>query len=147
MDFMSDRDRFPGTWRLISYGTHFPDGRVEHPFGDEATGLLIYTADGAMSGQVMRAGRAHLPNGYRRSGAVEPVVAAFEGYIAYCGIYQVEEDTLHVVHHVEASLFPNWVGTQQRRGYQFDGERLTLTAPGSRSGVQVSNRLIWQRVA
>jgi hypothetical protein len=144
---MSPRDRFPGTWRLLSYQTHLPDGTIEYPFGEEATGLLIYTLEGAMSGQVMRAGRASLPSGYRRSGAVDEVLAAFEGYIAYCGAYRVEEESSEVIHCVEASLFPNWVGTEQRRGYQFDAERLALSAEGSRKGVTVSNRLIWQRIA
>ena len=37
--------------------------------------------------------------------------AAFATFIAYGGRYEVTGDT--VAHHVETSLFPNWVGTRQ----------------------------------
>jgi hypothetical protein len=45
--------------------------------------------------------------------------------MAYCGRYEVHGD--HVVHHIEQSLFPNWVGTSQKRFIELEGDRLTLT--------------------
>lgn len=94
----------------------------------------------------MRAGRPPLPSGYKRSGTTEPVLAAFDGYIAYCGLYRVEEEIAEVVHIVEASLYPNWVGTEQRRRYRFDGGRLVLSAPVFGVSGNIINELTWQRV-
>lgn len=34
-----------------------------------------------------------------------------------------------MVHHVETSLYPNWVGTAQKRFFTIDGKRLTIWTP------------------
>ena len=55
--------------------------------------------------------------------------------LAYCGRYRVDGDC--VVHTVEMSMYPNWVGTEQRRAYRFDGDRIVLRTvqPIVRNGV------------
>ena len=45
----------------------------------------------------------------------EEVRIAFEGYISYCGFYEVNEQERFVLHHLQLSWFPNWVGTEQKR--------------------------------
>ena len=61
----------------------------------------------------------------------EEVDTAFEGYISYCGSYEVNEQERFVIHRLELSWFPNLVGTEQKRFFEFAGDRLTLadTAP------------------
>lgn len=146
---MNASDSFPaslfiGTWHLIAY--HAEEGGViSHPFGPDASGLLVYTADGYMTGQVMRSGRLLLPSGYRKGGAPDIVLAAFDGYIAYWGRWQVDPDAGEIIHHVEGSLYPNWAGTEQRRKYYFEGDQLSLTAEMRRPGGSVSLHLIWAR--
>jgi lipocalin-like protein len=49
-----------------------------------------------------------------------------EGFVAYAGRYRFHGD--RVIHHVELSLFPNWVGSDQQRWLQLAGDRLTLSA-------------------
>jgi hypothetical protein len=129
---MGDMERFAGVWRLVSYETQEADGATVEPFGPDAVGMLIYTKDGYMSGQVMRRGREN-----REAGA--------EGYIAYCGSYRVDEAG-EVIHQVEASLYPGWVGSEQRRGYAFAGIRLTLSAKLRRKGREIVGKLVWERV-
>jgi hypothetical protein len=34
-----------------------------------------------------------------------------------------------VIHRLQMSWFPNWVGTQQKRFFEFAGDRLTLKTP------------------
>ena len=52
------RERLVGSWRLLSYEVRDGVGvRVGYPLGDDATGCLLYTADGFMSVQIMRPGR------------------------------------------------------------------------------------------
>jgi hypothetical protein len=43
------------------------------------------------------------------------------GVVAYAGRYSLHGD--RVVHHVELSLFPNWVGTDQMRSVEGTGDR------------------------
>ncbi|MBI4903506.1 MAG: lipocalin-like domain-containing protein [Acidobacteria bacterium] len=141
----SIRTQLIGTWRLRSYETVHANGSVDYPFGSGAVGLLVYTADGFMSGHVMRSGRPHLPSGYRGKRSAEEALDAFDGYIAYCGRYTVDESTNEVVHHVEASLYPNWVGGEQRRGVSFADGVLTLSASRAVKGGTVVHRLVWVR--
>ena len=75
----------------------------------------MYDASGRMAVQLGELGASALrlrrpPCGHRRRGE-----AAFETYIAYFGSYTVDAKAGVIVHHVEASLFPNLMGTDQRR--------------------------------
>ncbi len=66
-------------------------------------------------------------------------------FVAYAGRYTADGD--HVVHHVELSLFPDWVGTDQHRFAELSEHTLTLSArPLLLAGKQQVPRLIWQRV-
>ncbi len=123
--------RFHGTWRLLAYESLAPDGSITLPFGEAPAGLLIYTTDGRMSGQVMRRTRDRLASG------------PLDNYIAYFGAFSIDDAAREVVHSVEGSLYPNWIGTQQRRGFTFSGNRLTLTAALKRN--PSVNRLTWER--
>lgn len=69
---------------------------------------------------------------------------AYSSYIAYCGKYRLEADV--VVHTLRMSLFPNWVGGEQRRTAELSGDRLVLATPPTLVGEQVLvNRLYWVR--
>ena len=137
-----------GTWVLEAYVSDEPDGTVREPFGPDATGVLIYLPDRRMAVQVMDPRR---PRWARRAAPDErraQVAAAAEGYIAYAGRFEVEEGPpAVVVHHVEISLVPNWVGRPQRRAVALDGDRLELTAePLEVAGRTEVPRLRWRRV-
>jgi hypothetical protein len=65
-----------------------------------------------------------------------------EGFVGYAGRYSFHGD--RVVHHVELSLFPNWVGSNQERSSSLPGDRLTLSAsPLLLAGKQQIPRPIW----
>jgi hypothetical protein len=65
--------------------------------------------------------------------------------VAYAGQYTFNGD--RVVHHVELSLFPDWVGTDQHRFPELSEHELTLSVrPLLLGGKQQVPRLIWQRV-
>lgn len=123
-----------------------PSGEILLPFGEHVAGMLIYTAQGHMSGQLMKREREALPDGYRKHGAKEIITAAFEGYIAYCGTWRYDAEREEVVHTVEASLYPNWVGTEQRRGIRFASpNRMILSAVLPRSDGEWTGVLTWER--
>src|SRR5262245_56598456 len=96
-----------GTWRLLSWEARDADGTVTHPFGEQAVGYGVYTADGHVFAQLMRPGRPHFAGGDVLGGTAEENALALGGYAAYGGTYEVQDGT--VVHHVEVSLFPNWI--------------------------------------
>lgn len=134
-------DRLVGSWRLLSYETLDTAGRRGQPYA-AAVGRLTYDDHGNMSGQVMRPGRARVEVG---KGNAQPVRAAYIGYIAYFGSYEVAPDGASVVHRVEGALNPEWVAGEQRRALRFDGERLVLSADVRKGGETVTHTLTWER--
>ncbi|HEV2669238.1 MAG TPA: lipocalin-like domain-containing protein, partial [Blastocatellia bacterium] len=77
--------------------------------------------------------------------------AAFDGYAAYFGPYEVNEADGVVIHHVKGSIFPNEVGGDNIRYYEFSGDRLTLIPTNMVDGKLTSKssatvRLTWERV-
>jgi hypothetical protein len=130
-----------GNWRLVAYETVDGSGRRSNPYG-KAVGRLTYDDHGNMSGQVMRPDRARVELG---EGNAQQVRAAYTGYIAYFGTYEVDPGGAQVVHHVEGSLNPAWVGGDQVRGMRFEGDRLVLTAQVTKGGQIVTHTLTWER--
>jgi hypothetical protein len=94
---------------------------------------------------IMGSNRSEFASGDIKGGSTEEKAAAADTYISYCGRYEVQRDT--VIHHIELSLFPNWVGVDQKRALQFDGNRLLLSTPPILvEGTERTSHLIWERV-
>ena len=139
--------QFIGTWKLVSSEFRLSDGRVIYPLGSSAVGMLMYDASGHMSAQLMRPDRPAFASGDQAGGTPTEIRSAFEGFTAYFGTYEVNEGKASVIHHVEGSLFPNWVGGDQVRFYEFSPNRLTLSTPPIPMGSQhVTGLLIWERI-
>jgi hypothetical protein len=51
---------------------------------------------------------------------------AFTGYVAYFGTYTVDAAKSVVIHHVEGSLKPSFIGTDQPRPFTLAGDRLII---------------------
>jgi hypothetical protein len=138
-------DALVGAWRLVSWENRAADGQVSYPMGADALGYVLYTADGRFSVTISRAGRATFAAGDLLGGTTQEKAWAMEGLVAYAGRYSFHGD--RVIHHVELSLFPNWVGTDQQRWVELAGDRLTLSAsPLLLAGKLQVPRLVWERV-
>jgi hypothetical protein len=145
MDMVHARGALVGGWRLVSWENRAADGQVTHPMGIDALGALLYTADGRFSVTISRRGRAGFGAGDLLSGTTEEKARAVEGFVAYAGRYSFHGD--RVIHHVELSLFPNWVGSDQERWVEFAENRLILSAsPLLLAGQLQVPRLVWERV-
>lgn len=141
-----DASRLVGTWRLVSMEVREASGGASHPFGRDAVGYLLYSADGYMSGAIMAAGRPAFAEDGVLGGSAEERAGAAATYISYAGRYEVRGD--RVAHHVEVSLFPNWVGGTQERFCGFVGDRLALsTGPMVVAGAERRVHLVWERAA
>lgn len=139
-----------GTWRLVDWTVHRDDGTRAKPLGDDPVGLLVYTPEGRMAGQMMRTGRPRLRRGRATAadtaGTPEEIVAAFNGYVAYFGTYSVDPTAGTVYHHVEAALIPNWEGTELVRAAELHGDELVLRTPAVEVGGQrQTGTLTWRR--
>ena len=100
-----------------------------------------------MSVVLMRSDRPTFASNNLIEATPEEVDTAFEGYISYCGSYEVNEQERFVIHRLQLSWFPNLVGTEQKRFFEFAGDRLTLTTPPlTVFGEAQVHRLIWQRL-
>jgi hypothetical protein len=125
--------------------------------GPNPSGTLIYDRAGHMSVQIMHDPRAtwrvtdappvRSPDEYVQDASAADKAAAFDGYYAYYGSYEVSEKDLVVRHHVEGSLWPPEVGVTYERHFEFFGDRLSLTTtPFKVKGEQFYNRLVFVRV-
>jgi hypothetical protein len=136
--------RLVGTWRLLSCELRTADGGVTYPWGPDAIGYLIYTPDGHMAYQVAVADRAKFASSDLYAGTVEEKLAAAETFQSYCGTYELQGNK--VVHHVEVSSFPNWVGGDQVRFVELTGDHLSLSsAPFVVGGLPQTAHLSWRR--
>jgi len=117
-----------GTWSLTECAEILPDGSKRLPFGDDALGQVVYTADGHMSAQLLRAGRAAFPSDDYRSAPVEVAAEAFQQYFGYFGRYEVDASAGTVTHFIEGAWLPNLENTAQVRTFRFEEDRLVLEA-------------------
>jgi hypothetical protein len=136
-----------GAWTLESYQSSSLDGSdVTYPLGTDAQGIIMYTPDGYMSAQLMRADRAPFDRDDPHRAPDNELAAAAGGYMSYGGPFAVVEDGL-IAHHVEVSLLPNWIGGIQYRKAHLDGSRLILgpSEPIVMNGAPRNARLVWRR--
>ncbi|MBA3231524.1 MAG: lipocalin-like domain-containing protein [Acidobacteria bacterium] len=134
--------RLIGNWTLVSYDAVAPDGTRSLPFG-RALGRLSYDEHGNMAGQVMRPDRGPVTLG---DGSAQQVRAAYIGYIAYFGTYQVNEARDTVIHHVLGALNPAWVGGNQVRRMRFNGDLLELQADVHKGTQIITHVLTWRKL-
>ncbi len=145
---MMEADKFVGAWRLVSAEFRAEDGTLaESPYGPEPQGMLMYDAQGSMSAQLAHNNRKPFGIPDRMGGTPEEIKGAFETYQAYYGLYEVDEREHMVIHTVTQALLPNWVGTQQRRQYQFkDGKLILRTPPITIGGKRLTGALVWEKI-
>ncbi len=138
---------FVGAWTLVSLEFRDGEGRVQHPWGTGVIGQLRYDAHGNMSAILMRPDRPRFASEDLQRGTDAEVRAAFDGFLAYFGTYAVDAAKATVTHHVRAALYPNWVGRDQVRHFEFDGPRLVLSTPPLQvGGRSLTTTLVWERL-
>ncbi|KAB8208719.1 Lipocalin-like domain-containing protein [Aspergillus parasiticus] len=149
------RSKLIGTWVLLEYRTEsLKSKQVEWPFGSSPKGILIYSPEGYMSAQVMRPGTAKHEGQEFLSGTDEELAVAMRHYLAYSGRFTVpdmastEKSTRRVIHEVEMSSYPNWIGTTQERVAHIEGDILELSTvhPLVISGIEQRSFLTWRKL-
>jgi hypothetical protein len=114
---------FLGSWDLVSFEHVLPSGEASKPFGNSPVGLLVYQADGRMSAQVSTDGPTRLSSDDSFEASLEEAAGAWRTYFGYWGCFEVCPEEGVVVHRVQGSSFPNWIGTDQARHFRFAGAK------------------------
>ena len=132
--------RLVGNWRLVSF-VNVDEKGVERP-GPYDAGRIMYDAAGNMAAQLMRSGRATLS-----TPSTEPErAAAYSGFVAYYGRYDINPAAASVTHHVEGSTNPNWVSTDLVRYYAFANGDSRLMLSIKNADGRVTGTLTWERI-
>lgn len=130
-----------GGWELDLWTTFHSDGSETYPFGKDAIGLIMYSADGHMSCHLSVSNRPLLdaPTIFAVSDAdLGQSVRAYSGYF---GTFSVDTQAGIVTHHVQGAWYPNFATVDQPRRYGFDGDLLFLEAEVGDDLV----RIAWRR--
>lgn len=140
-----ERTDLIGTWRLVSFEMRDDAGNMTYPYGPDAIGYILYSADGYMAVEMMAAYRANFADADTLGGTDAERAQAAATYRSYCAQWEFLGD--RVRHHFRTSLYPNRTGTTEERFIDYDGARLTLsTAPQRSGGTLRRNFLVWERV-
>jgi hypothetical protein len=138
------KDRFVGTWKLVSIETRNAKGEVVPPAAGAAnqnrTGYIVYDDAGYMAVTIMPLGRKKNAGAQQTD---EEAHAALAGYTGYFGTFTINEKEQYVTHHLEGSVNPG-MERDQKRFFELSGNRLTLKPPPGASGNQ--QRLTWERM-
>ena len=97
----------------------------EHPLGADATGILMYTADGHVSALLMRKARPATAPANPAEAA-----AAYADSFAYSGRYTVREGTAY--HAIEVSTNPALIGVTSTRHIDMTDRAADAVRPGLR---------------
>jgi hypothetical protein len=110
-----------GSWKLISWQVIAEDGTVHDLYGAKPKGYLVLTREGRSIAVTTADGR--------KAGMGDADRAALhKSMVAYSGRYRIEGNDF--VTTVEVSWNEAWNGTEQRRHFRIEGDRLFIeTAP------------------
>jgi hypothetical protein len=145
-----ERKKFIGVWNLMSgVSRDRTTGEVRYPWGEHPVGRLSYDESGHVFAQLMNPNRGSVGGKSDRGAAAAIASASAEdmremltGFNSYFGTFDVDVPSRTVIHHLQSALIPSWVGTDQRRQYEFSGrdELIILNTAGG-----ADYRLVWHR--
>ena len=112
-----------GTWQLERY-VDVPDGgEPVYAFGDPPVGLFVFTADGHVSISLMR----NPPAVATVSNDPDPDACVPAWYCSYFGTYSYDPSGPSWTTHVVGGNIPNYLGTDQRRSFRVERDKLIIS--------------------
>jgi hypothetical protein len=146
------KEQLVGTWTLVSSDQVRPDGSKLQQFGANPKGINVFDANGhfflmiASSGSLMIASADNpkivsIDPSKANSGEIGGLIVES---IAYYGTYTVNETEKVAILHIDASTFPNEVGTDQKRTItSLTAAELKYNIPAAMPGGQIHQA--WKR--
>jgi hypothetical protein len=138
--FAADADSLVGTWKLVSWQVIVENKPSREVFGAHPKGFLILTREGRS---------IVLTTAENRRGGMGDVerAALHKSMLAYSGKYRVEGKDFITV--VDVSWNEEWNGTEQRRHFRIEGDRLFIESAPAPSivlpGKTDFRRIVWER--
>jgi len=137
------KEQLVGTWTLVSSDQMRPDGSKLKQFGANPKGINVFDANGRFFVMVASAGNSQIASNGRSQTNSEEDGLIVES-IAYYGTYTINEEVTVISLHLDASTFPNQVGTDQKRIItSLTADELKYSSAAVMSGVQVHQ--VWNR--
>jgi hypothetical protein len=138
--FASEADDLVGVWKLVSWQVIVENEPPQDVFGVHPKGYLVLTREGRAI--VLTTAEN------RKSGTGDAERAALHrSMLAYTGRYRVEGHDF--VTHVDASWNEEWNGTEQRRHFRIEGDKLFIESALAPSiafpGKTDYRRIVWER--
>jgi hypothetical protein len=132
-----------GTWTLVSSDQVRPDGSKLSQFGANPKGISVFDANGRFFVMVASADNSKIAARERNETNSEEIGGLIVESIAYYGTYTVND--VNVINlHLDASTFPNQIGTDQKRTItSLTADELTYSSSAAMPGVQVHQ--VWSR--
>lgn len=133
-----------GTWTLGGVVLEQGDQKRE-PFGPTPKGMAVL--DASRISIIISSGKApKFVSNNRETGTAEENKSAMAGSIAFFGTYSFDETSKVLSVKIEASNFPNWEGTEQKRSITLSGDTMIFSNPtpsaGGPGGVA---KITWKR--
>ena len=136
------KEQLVGTWTLVSSDQVRPDGSKLRQFGSDPKGINVFDANGRFFVMIASADNLQIASIGSKTNSEEDGLIVES--IAYYGTYTVNEDVTVISLHLDASTFPNQVGTDQKRIItSLTADELKYSSPAAISGVQVHQ--VWKR--
>ncbi len=138
--FAADSDALIGTWKLVSWQVIVENQAPQNVFGSHPKGYLVLTREGR-SIVVTTADN-------RKGGMSDTARAALhKSMLAYSGKYRIEGHDFITL--VDVSWNEAWNGTEQRRHYRIEGDKLSIESAPAPSivfpGKTDFRRIVWER--
>jgi hypothetical protein len=138
------RKNIIGTWKLISFELK-KDDRIYYPMGENPLGFLMYGENKRMIVMMSDKDRSPIASEDITNIPADEKSQLADGFIAYSGTYKILNDK--IVHYVEMSFIPNWIGRPLERFYELDDGKLILKTPPEKiDGMVFISRIIWEKI-
>jgi len=132
-----------GSWTLISE-TAQRGGKTIEPLGHDPLGSMMLAPNKRFMIMISRRGLTNFAANRRDAGTPEENKEVLQGSLAFFGTYTVSEPDGVLTFHVEASTFPNWIGSDQKRFFTLAGNEMTWTNRTPAIAAETTE-LIWRR--
>ena len=126
-----------GHWMLVSETAHQED-KTSEPLAPNPSGPIMFDQSGRFMLLIVRSGLLKFAADKRDAGRREENKAVLAGLLAFTGSHTVSEADQVLTLQVEASTFPNWVGTNQKRCLTLIGDGMKWTNRTPAIGAKLS---------
>ena len=133
--------QFAGAWSLAKIERRDAAGELLAPPIEDRLGYIIYHPSGYMGVTIMRPARTPYSEG---GPTAEEALAQLGTYTSYFGRFSVNAAEGFLTHHLEGSLSPRGAGSDYKRFYTIEGNRLTLQPPAGENGA--TSYLTWEKL-